>query len=130
MKINMKTLYFNTRDELTKVDLNYVVYFEAEANYTHIVFSNGIKAMLLISLTHIEELIHDKLKEIKQPFIRIGKKYIVNSSYIFQINLPKQKLILTDFSHPGFYSLSISKEALKNIKNLYKTKVNDGNNHR
>ena len=126
----MKTLYFNTRDEFIKVDLKYVIYFEADGNYTHVHFTNGCKAILLTSLTHLEELIDSKLKGLAQPYIRIGKRYIVNSLFIFHINITKQELILTDFEHIGCHTLSVSKEALKGIKNLYRTKENNGNNSR
>lgn len=112
-------LLFNTRDELTRVNLTDVIYFEADGNYTHIVFSNGCKAMLLIGLSKIEHLIDTVLKGQVQPFIRIGKRYIVNSSAIFQINVLKQKLLLTNFKTPQVFTLSVSKEALKNLKNLY-----------
>lgn len=115
-------LLFNTRDELTKVDLEYVVFFEADSNYTHVMLSNGCKTILLISLTEIEHLIDDVLKGQVQPFIRIGKRYIVNSRFIFQINVLKQKLLLTNFNAPHIFTLSISKEALKNLKNLYAKK--------
>lgn len=118
----MEILLFNTRDELLRVSLKHVVYFEADSNYTHIYFSNGAKATLLYSLANMEQLLDDKLKREVQPFIRIGKKYIVNSSCIFQINTLKQKLILTSFDTPQLYSLVVSKEALKNLKDLYTRK--------
>lgn len=50
-------------------------------------------------------------------FIRIGKSLIINRSYIYYINVPKQKLTLSDvssFSH----SVTASKEALKQLKEL------------
>ena len=112
-------LLFNTRDELTRVNLAYVAYFEADGNYTHIMFSNGCKVMLLVSLARIEHLIDDVLKGQVQPFIRIGKRYIVNSSFIFQINVLKQKLLLANFRSPHVFTLSVSKEALRTLKELY-----------
>lgn len=118
----MEILLFNTRDELLRVSLKHVVYFEADGNYTHIYFSNGAKAALLYSLSNMEQLIDEKLKGKVQPFIRIGKKYIVNSSCIFQINTLKQKLILTSFDMPQLYTLAVSKEALKSLKELYTQK--------
>lgn len=112
-------LLFNTRDELTRVNLAYVAYFESNGNYTHIVFVNGCRVMVLVSLANIEHLIDDVLKGQVQPFIRIGKRYIVNSRFVFQINVLKQKLFLTDFHSPQVFILSISKEALKVLKKLY-----------
>jgi len=115
----MSILLFNTRDELVRVDLMHVVYFEADDNYTYVYFSNGAKVVLLCSLTSMEQLISEKLKGKVRPFIRIGKRYIVNSSCILQINVLKKKLILTSFNTPQLFVLSISKEALKNLKDLY-----------
>lgn len=37
-------LLFSTRDELTRIRLERVMYFEADANYTKVVFSNGVTA--------------------------------------------------------------------------------------
>jgi DNA-binding LytR/AlgR family response regulator len=115
----MDFLIFNTRDELQRVSLKHIVYFEAEGNYTHIYFSNGIKTTLSYSLANIERLLDEELKGVVKPFIRIGKRYIVNSSYIFQINTLKQKLLLTNFDCPQLYTLSVSKEALKTLKEFY-----------
>lgn len=115
-------LIFHTRDEMTKVRLDKVAYFEADGNYTTVVFANGYKVSLLVSLLMIESLIDDTLRGRTQPFIRIGKKYIVNSTFICHINTLKQRLVLTDFNSPNIYTLSISKEALKNLKELYKKK--------
>ena len=112
-------LLFNTRDELIKVNLRHVVFFEADDNFTDIHFSNGVKATILCTLSNMELLINEKLKGKTNPFIRTGKCYIVNTSYIFQINTAKKKLLLTNFYYPQLYTLSISKEALKKLKDLY-----------
>lgn len=122
LNYTMETLLFNTRDELLRVSLKHVVYFEADGNYTHVYFSNGAKATLLYSLSNMEQLIDEKLRGKVQPFIRIGKRYIVNSLCVFQINTLKQKLVLTTFDTPQLFTLSVSKEALKNLKNLYTQK--------
>lgn len=115
----MDTLLFNTRDELLRVSLKHVVYFESDGNYTNIFFSNGTKATLLYSLSNMELQINEKLTGMPQPFIRIGRQYIVNSSYIFQINTLKRQLTLNCFDAPLLYTLSVSKEALKKLKEVY-----------
>lgn len=56
-------LLFSTRDELTRIRLERVMYFEADANYTKVVFSNGLTATLLTSLVHLEKLIAGVLIE-------------------------------------------------------------------
>lgn len=118
-KASETTLFFNTRDEMIKVKLGRVAYFEADSNYCHVVFINGVKATLLTSLVNIEELLNGRFQGDNPMFIRIGKKYIVNRQYIFQINIPRQRLILSDYLSPNPLEISISKEALKNLKQLY-----------
>ena len=118
-KVSETIIFFNTRDELIRVRLERVAYFEADANYCHVVFINGAKATLLTSLVNIEKLLSEQFKGTASVFIRIGKKVIVNSRFIFQINVQRQKLVLTDFLTPNVLELSISKDALKNLKNLY-----------
>ena len=120
----MDTLLFNTRDELVRVSLKHVVYFEADGNYTNIYFENGQKVTLLSGLGNIERLLDEKLRGKIQPYIRIGRQYIVNSARIFQINTLRQKLVLTNFDTPNVFTLSVSKEALKSLKELY-TKSNN-----
>ena len=120
----MDTLLFNTRDELVRVSLKHVVYFEADGNYTNIYFENGQKVTLLSGLGNIERLLDEKLRGKIQPYIRIGRQYIVNSAWIFQINTLRQKLVLSNFDTPNVFTLSVSKEALKSLKELY-TKSNN-----
>ena len=49
--------------------------------------------------------------------MRIGKSLIVNTLFIYRINIIKQKLILSDCEHFAF-ELSVSKEALKKVKEI------------
>ena len=65
--------------------------------------------------TTIEKMIADQLGSAGNRFIRIGKSIIINRSYVYYINVTKQKLTLSDirtFSH----TVSASKEALKQLK--------------
>lgn len=114
-----KILLFSTRDELTRIRLERVCYFEADGNYTNVYFINGVKASLLTSLVHLEELITGAFSGSRNVFVRIGKKYIVNAYYIFQINILRQRLVLSDLDSATVYTLSVSKEALKSLRALY-----------
>ena len=114
----MNYLLFNTRDEFTKVELNKVVYFEADGNYTHIVFTNSYKATITLGLCKIEQLLETQLREQAQQFIRIGKRYIINRRFILQIIPLRQKLLLSDMVHETVFALTISKEALKTLKEV------------
>lgn len=54
--------------------------------------------MLSYQLGQIEKMIAAQLGAEGNIFIRIGKSLIINRSYIYYINVPKQKLILSDIA--------------------------------
>ena len=67
-------------------------------------------------------MIADQLGAEGNNFIRIGKSLIINRSYIYYINVPRQKLVLSDvssFSH----TMTASKEALKSLKELIEKEI-------
>jgi DNA-binding LytR/AlgR family response regulator len=72
--------------------------------------------MVSYQLGQVEKMISDQLgKDAGKLFIRIGKSIIINRSYVYYINVSRQKLTLSDirtFSH----TVSASKEALKQLK--------------
>ncbi len=114
-----KFLYINTRDELFKLDISKVVFFEADGNYTHFMMSHGkLKGSVCMSLSQMQKLLSVSLKDDASNFARIGKRYIVNLNYVYQISVLNQKLVLSDGERFVFH-LSVSKEALKELKEKY-----------
>ena len=101
-------LVISTSIDLVRIAPDHVVYFASDGNYSTIV---------PYQLGQIEKLISSQLGSEGAVFIRIGKSLIINRSYIYYINIPKQKLILSDvntFNH----TVTASKEALKQLKEL------------
>ena len=122
MAMNQK-LYFNSRDKLIRLDFAKIVYIEGDGNYSYIVMSNKLKVCICMNLTHMEQHLATQLNEQSKRLMRIGKRFIVNMNYIFQVDIQKQVLMLSDFEH-FVYQLPISKEALKSVKELVlKTKI-------
>ena len=113
-------LYFNTRDEMLRVDLRKVLYFKADRNYTDVYFVNGVHVTLPTGLMSIEQMLeNDKLRGRTMPFVRLGRSLIVNISYILHITVLKQELTLSDMSMPGCQRITVAKEALRKLKELY-----------
>lgn len=110
---------FNRRNELLRIPLNLAMFFEAFGNYCYGVYPNKQKIMLPIGLSQVEQLLSQTTEANQAVFIRIGKKFIVNANRIVQLNFSKQQLILSDFDHPGNFALPVSKEALRQVKELY-----------
>ena len=112
-----KYIFFTSRDELLRVDLTAVTYFEADGKYTRIVSLNGLSNLVGINLGRMEELLALRFKDAPGTFARIGKKYILNLNYVYDINTLKQELVMSD-QRSFSISLSISKVALKALKDI------------
>ena len=113
----MKThLVLSTATETVRIMPDCIICITSDGNYSNIVQTDNVIRMVTCQLGQIETMIHDQKVETENSrFIRIGKSLIVNSRYIYYINVQKQKLMLSDartFTH----DVSASKEALKQLK--------------
>jgi DNA-binding LytR/AlgR family response regulator len=118
MVINeQKSVIFNSRDELLRVKIDTIVYFEADGNYTYVVTKNKLKGVLGMSLIKIEQTLTQQFGKEARMFMRVGKRFIVNYEYVYSINIGKQRLVLSDLERFA-YQLQVSKEALRCMKNL------------
>lgn len=113
-------ILFNSRDVLLRIDLTKIAYFEADGNYTNVMLANKQKMQVGINLTAMEQRLAQHLGKLSHTFIRVGKRFIINIQHVQQINLPKQKLIISD-NEDFTFALPISKEALRNLKELITT---------
>ncbi len=110
-------IFFNSRDELQRIDVDKIVYFESSGNYTDIVMVNKLRSAVCMNLGEMEDMLASQLGEESKMFMRIGRRFIINMNYVYQINVLKQQLILSDYDHFAF-QVSISKDALKKMKEL------------
>ncbi len=119
--MNNTYLHLNSRDEFLRINISRIVYFEADGNYTNIILTNNLKGVVCINLAGMQKILIENLKESASIFARVGKKYIINYSYIYKINVVRQKLTLSDGAN-FVYELNISKEALKHLKDILTSK--------
>lgn len=124
--MNGKYLYLNSRDELYKIDISKIVYFEAVGNCTNIVFCNKMKGNVCMNLARMQILLSQNLKDSSSRFVRIGKRFIINLDYVYLISVLKKQLVLSDGNVFAF-QLNISKEALKKLKEMYVTAIREVN---
>ena len=118
-----KQLIISTSIDLVRIALERIVYIASDGNYSTLVQTDGEVRMLSYQLGQIEHLIEQQLGNEGSNFIRIGKSLIINRSYIYYINVPKQKLTLSDvatFNH----TVAASKEALKQLKEPIEKEAN------
>lgn len=113
-----KYLYINSRDEFFRINIAGIVYFESDGNYTNIYLTNNLKSTICMNLSKMQEIINQTLKEEAKTFARVGKRHIINLKYVYQIAILRQKLLMTDGQNFE-YTLSLSKEALKSLRDFY-----------
>jgi DNA-binding LytR/AlgR family response regulator len=70
-----------------------------------------------MNLSHTEDALAAQLGTNAHHFMRVGKRFIVNMNYIYQIDIQKQTLMLSDCEN-FLFQLPVSKEALKTVKEL------------
>ena len=118
-----KYLYLNSRDEFFRVDVSKIVYFESDGNYTNIILNNKMKGTVCMNLSQMQSILSESLKDAAGIFARVGKRHIVNLTFVYQIAILRQKLTLSDGENFE-YQISISKDALKKLRDMYVSGLN------
>ena len=110
-------LIIKTRDELLRIKIGQILYFEADRNYTKLLLSNGIQFTFAINIGKIEEILEKQVEGCNKILMRVGKSHIINKNHILQINLPKQKTVIIDRRRQaqGTYNIQRSFKSTKRI---------------
>ena len=113
-------LIISTSNDLVRIAPDRIVYISSDGNYSTLIQADGDIRMLSFQLGQIEKMIASQLGVEGNIFIRIGKSLIINRSYIYYINVPKQKLVLSDVETVN-HTVTASREALKQLKEFLET---------
>ena len=117
-------LIIKTRDELLRIRIEQILYFEADRNYTKLILNNGIQFTFAINIGKIEEILENQVTGCKMILMRVGKSHIINKNHILQINLPRQKLLLLTEEGKA-RELIISKDPLKVLKDSLENEIRE-----
>jgi len=61
--MTQQRIYFNSRGKLIRLDVQKIVYFEGDGNYTYIVTANRQKVCITMNLSHTEEALAANKRE-------------------------------------------------------------------
>ena len=111
-------IQFSTRDDLYRINVDRIVFFVSDKNYTVLQLSNGKTLMFTFSLQKMQEYIVKSLGADASVFARVGRSHIVNLSYIYHIDIIKQKLVLFAEHEAVEYTIPVSKDALRSLRSL------------
>ena len=92
-------------------------------SYTTMKLINGEEYTFSFNLSAFEKIIEQQLKDHASIFIRVGRSLVINSNFIYVININKQELILADTKTSAKFILHVSKEALKVLKSLVEKSI-------
>ena len=120
----MKYVVFNRRNEVLRIPMGKAMFFESYGNSCYAVFPNNQKVVLPVGLSQVETIIARRIVDDMPTFMRIGKRFIINMDMVAQVDLTKQQLVLSDFDHPGSFAIPLSKEALRQVKEIYSNEQN------
>lgn len=107
------TVILSTRDELTRICMDEVMYVESDGNYVRLCFRSGRSVEVLASMQNIEHLV---LNLDNVSFLRVGRRHIINLSYLSQVNTMKRTITLADDITKETATLSVSKESISTLK--------------
>ena len=110
-----KRIIISKGTELVRVPADCLMYVSSDGNYSNLVTSDGRSRIVTFQLGQIEDVINDHLGDDGMIFLRLGRSLIINTEYIYLVDVAKQLLILSDF-HGSFHELSASKEVLAKLK--------------
>lgn len=114
-------LLLNSRDECLRIDFKKIIFFEADGNYTNIHLQNRMRCTVGVNLASMGIILAEQYGISSDVFARIGKKYIINLNCVFRINVLRHQAVLSD-EKDCTYTLDMSKEALKKLKEIMITK--------
>ena len=107
-------LIISTSNDLVRIAPDRIVYISSDGNYSTLIQADGDIRMLSFQLGQIEKMIASQLGVEGNILIRIGKSLIINRSYIYYINVPEQKLVLSDVETVN-HTVTASREALTQL---------------
>lgn len=117
----MNKLYFNSRDELTCIDINLVAAVKADGNYSKVIYVNQKEIILTHGISKVEEALK-MCNDSRNTFVRLGRSVVINHAYLQKIDLLRSLLILGD-SQKSEIKIALPKQVLKTYREAVIKKV-------
>lgn len=114
----MKKICLNNRDEMIMLFVDNIAYIMADGNYTKICYIGGMTTILSFGISKVETLVSASYADGEvSPFVRLGRSVIINQWFLYDINVLKQHLVLSDCMK-NTITLKLPKPLLKKYKDL------------
>ena len=111
----MSYIIISKGTELLRVPQEKLVYISSEGNYSNVVTADNRKRLVTYQLGQIEDVIGEQLGDSGSNFLRLGRSLIINTDYIYAIDVARQQLIMSDCAG-CYHELTASREVLIKLK--------------
>lgn len=111
--------------ELLRVPEDMLMYVSSDGNYSNVVTRDGRSRLVSLQLGQIEDLLGEQLEDEGGRFLRLGRSLIINTDYIYFIDVAHQSLMLSD-CQGSFCELSASREVLSKLKAYMESLIKSG----
>ena len=112
--------------ELVRVPVDRLIFIESDGYYSYLVTFDGRKTLIPLQLGQIEDILNAQFGNSYSNIVRLGRGHIINTDYIYFIDVAKQKLILSD-CQGSLHELSVSKEGLRSLKVYFEDLIKNKN---
>jgi DNA-binding LytR/AlgR family response regulator len=101
--------------ELYMIDLNMIMYLQADDHYTVAYYTSGTHFLMPFGLSKVESAIAEASCG-ENFLVRLSRKYIINVRCVFHINVIKQEIQLSD-DQGDRHTLHLPKMVLRKLIN-------------
>ncbi|MBO7415626.1 MAG: LytTR family transcriptional regulator [Bacteroidaceae bacterium] len=111
--------------EMLRIPAGRLVYISADGNYANIVTQDNRSQMVSFQLGQVEDMIADQLGDAGGNFVRLGRGLIINTDFVYFIDIAKQRVVLSDCAC-FYHDLTASRDVLIKLKAYIDTTINHG----
>lgn len=108
--------------ELLRIPAESLIFVSSDGNYSNITTEDGRSRLVTLQLGQIEDILQEQLADADSSFLRLGRSLIINTNYIYFIDVSKQELILSNCKG-SYHVLSASREVLIKLKAYMETTI-------
>ena len=110
---------------MLRIPAGRLVYISADGNYANIVTQDNRSQMVSFQLGQVEDMIADQLGDAGGNFVRLGRGLIINTDFVYFIDIAKQRVVLSDCAG-CYHDLTASRDVLIKLKAYIDTTKNHG----
>ncbi len=90
---NRDVLIIKNKSEVILLQLNNILYIQADGNYSNIILADGgVINTLTYQRAEIARMMEEQFPDCCEQFVMLGRSYMVNTEYVLRIQ-PNKKLL-------------------------------------